>query len=164
MDDPDWRGGLARLAPRGLTFDLQVLPPQLAAAAELAGAYPDLTFVLDHAGYTTARTAELDVLWRAGLTTLAARPNVFVKAGDYSTMDPSMDPAGFRTFVQELVDVFGPRRVLFASNFPNEGRRIGFADLVGQFAGALAGLTKPDRTAVLSGNAAGIYFREERHV
>jgi predicted TIM-barrel fold metal-dependent hydrolase len=157
ITDPAWRRGLALLGPLGLPFDLQVLPHQLTASADLAGEFPETTFVLDHAGYMTRRTAELDAIWRAGVRTLAKRPNVLVKASDYSTVDPAFGRPGFRDFVRELVDVFGPGRTLFAGNFPHEGRAIGFADLVAHFAAALSDLTAGQRADVLAGNARTVY-------
>ena len=48
--DPTIRRNVARLADYGWSFDLQVFAPQMAGAADLAEACPDVTFVLQHAG------------------------------------------------------------------------------------------------------------------
>jgi len=45
-----WRHGFSLLQRFGLSFDLQLYPPQMADAAALARAYPDVLIILDHAG------------------------------------------------------------------------------------------------------------------
>ncbi|MEO0760707.1 MAG: amidohydrolase family protein, partial [Pseudomonadota bacterium] len=49
-EDPAVQANVARLAEYGWSFDLQVFAPQMAGAARLAEACPDVTFVLQHAG------------------------------------------------------------------------------------------------------------------
>jgi predicted TIM-barrel fold metal-dependent hydrolase len=155
MTDPAWRLGLAAVGAAGLSFDVQVQPHQLPLVAGLAADFGAVTFVLDHGGYMTRRTDEAERAWRAGIAVLAREPNVVVKASDYSTVDPSL--TGLDRFVQELIEVFGPRRVLFASNFPGERRALRYPDLVARFAAALAGLDPVQQEAVWAGNAARIY-------
>jgi predicted TIM-barrel fold metal-dependent hydrolase len=157
MDDPGWRRGLARVQDAGLTFDLQVEPGQLAQASRLAADFGGLTFVLDHGGYMTRRSASTDEIWRAGIRALARLPNVAVKACDYSTVDPSFSPLGFADFVRELVDVFGPGRTMFASNFPGEGLTISYRRLVRAFGRAIAILPAGARSAIWAGNAIRLY-------
>jgi predicted TIM-barrel fold metal-dependent hydrolase len=157
MSDPGWRRGLGLVRDAGLTFDLQVEPHQLTGASRLAADFGDLDFVLDHGGYMTRRSAENDQLWRAGLKALAAEPNVAVKASDYSTVDPGFDSAGYARFVGELLDTFGPRRTMFASNFPAEGRTISYARLAGEFGRAIEFLPDAEQRAVWAGNAIAVY-------
>src|SRR3984885_10636695 len=65
--DETWRRGLAQLAPRGLLFALQVFTSQMAAGAELARAFPQTTFVLDHAGMLEDTSDTGRAAWRAGM-------------------------------------------------------------------------------------------------
>jgi predicted TIM-barrel fold metal-dependent hydrolase len=157
IDDPGWRRGLALVQDAGLTFDLQVEPSQLAQAARLAADFGGITFILDHGGYMTRREADTDRQWRAGIRALARAANVAVKACDYSTVDPRFDSQGFTDFVHEILEVFGPDRTLFASNFPGEGLTISYRRLAEEFDRALAILTAAERSAVWAGNATRIY-------
>ena len=61
-----WRHGFSLLQRFGLSFDLQLYPAQMADAAALARAYPDILIILDHAGMPVDRDKE-------GIRTLAAR-------------------------------------------------------------------------------------------
>ena len=45
-----WRAGYALLARYGLSFDLQLYPSQMATAAGLAAAHPDIPVIVNHAG------------------------------------------------------------------------------------------------------------------
>jgi predicted TIM-barrel fold metal-dependent hydrolase len=155
MTDPAWRRGLDRVGAAGLSFDIQAQPDQLTQVAALVADFGAVSFVLDHGGYMTRRTGELDQAWRAGIRALAREPNIVVKASDYSTVDPSVD--GLDRFVGELADVFGPRRVLFASNFPAERQALSYPELVTRFGAALNGLDPADAAAVWSGNAIRVY-------
>jgi L-fuconolactonase len=50
MSDPTWRAGFACLGQLGLSFDAWVYHPQLPELAELAGAFPETTIILNHVG------------------------------------------------------------------------------------------------------------------
>jgi len=69
---------------RGLSFDLQCNPPQLAPFARLLAAHPTATIVINHAGVPRQgkgadRDAAVMATWREGMAALAAFPNVYVK-------------------------------------------------------------------------------------
>jgi predicted TIM-barrel fold metal-dependent hydrolase len=157
MQDPRWLRGLARLAPLGLSFDLQVLPSQLNLAAEVAAAHPDLVVVLNHGGYHVPASAEAEALWRKGVRLLGAQPNVVVKASGYDTVDPTWPQQGVDDFLHVLLDAFGVDRVLFASNFPVDGRTIAYPQLVETTARALRSLDNDERDRVFYRNAIRTY-------
>ena len=77
MSDPKFRKGLQLLAPRGLLFELQVCQCQLPQAAELVGSVPDVTFVLNHAGFPLR--GEFDD-WRAGMAQCATQRRLQLSA------------------------------------------------------------------------------------
>jgi predicted TIM-barrel fold metal-dependent hydrolase len=157
LGDAQWRRGLALLAPRGLTFDLQVLPRQLTQAAELAAQFPETTFVLNHGGYHVSRREETERVWRAGIAAVAQMPNVSVKTSGYDVVDPSWRRDGFRDYLRRLLDAFGPSRIMFASNFPIDRRTISYVDLVAACVGAFSDLTDAERDAYFAINAARTY-------
>ena len=61
-----WRRGFGLLRRFGLSFDLQLYPAQMADAAALAHANPDVLIILNHAGMPVDRNEE-------GTSPLAAR-------------------------------------------------------------------------------------------
>jgi predicted TIM-barrel fold metal-dependent hydrolase len=114
------RTNVARLADYGWSFDLQVFASQMADAAELAAACPDVTFVLQHAGMLEDLSDEGIAAWRAGIKLLAARRNVVSKLSGLGTFLRANDPEHIAFVVCEALDLFGPERCLFGSNFPIE--------------------------------------------
>src|SRR3954471_21673218 len=87
MNDAAWRSGLRELEQRGLLFELQVFASQMADAARLAKDFPQVTFVLLHAGMLEDRSSEGWAHWRAGMRKLAACNNVCVKLSGLGTFE-----------------------------------------------------------------------------
>ena len=118
--DPLLQRNIARLADYRLAFDLQVFAGQMAGAAELAAACPNVTFVLQHAGMLEDLSPEGRAEWRAGMEVLAAQPNVVSKLSAFGTFIHRNDAAHIARIFRETVELFGADRCLFGSNFPIE--------------------------------------------
>ena len=116
--DPQWRRGYAMLGPLGLSFDFHGHPPQLANLADVARRHADTPVILNH----LALPALADGLdeWRAGLTMMAALPQAAIKLSGAGFIASPFDPARFRDIVLEVIDLFGPARVMVATNFPTD--------------------------------------------
>ena len=137
LKDRSFREGIAKLVKLGLTFDAMVYHPQIGEVAELAGAFPDLRIVLNHAGVPLGINAyrgkrdEVFAVWSASIKALAKHQNVYVKIGGlgmrYSGLgfnEQSEPPssqtvaATCRPYVETCVEAFGAARSMFESNFP----------------------------------------------
>ena len=118
--DPTFQQNVARLADYGWTFDLQVFAGQMDGAAELAAGAPKVTFILQHAGMLEDLSAAGWAHWRDGMRRLAACPNVVSKLSGLGTFIHKNDPDHIAAIVRETVEIFGPTRCLFGSNFPVE--------------------------------------------
>jgi predicted TIM-barrel fold metal-dependent hydrolase len=155
--DAALRKNIARLAERGWSFDLQVFAGQMAGAAELAAACPDVTFVLQHAGMLEDRSpAGLDQ-WRAGMARLATQPNVVSKLSGLGTFLRRNDTAHIASVVRETVALFGADRCLFGSNFPIEKLWTSYADLAAAHRAAIAHLSPAEQVAITGGVARRVY-------
>ncbi|WP_100445240.1 amidohydrolase family protein [Glycomyces xiaoerkulensis] len=118
---PEVIAALGRIAAAVPTFDLVVRADQIPAAAKAAQAVPELTFVLDHLGKPPIRDGS-DGLWswREALASLAAQPNVTAKlSGLVTEADWRVWTADdLRPFVQTALELFGPDRLMFGSDWP----------------------------------------------
>jgi predicted TIM-barrel fold metal-dependent hydrolase len=157
MTDPVFRRNLAVLADLGWLFELQVFPGQLADAADLVAEFPDLTFVLVHAGMPTSLDEEELATWRGGMARLAELGNVVVKLTGQGTFVRRLDPELIAFVARETLGWFGPDRAMFGTNFPVEKLWTGMAELVGAWGAALAHLPEADQAAVLAGTARRVY-------
>jgi predicted TIM-barrel fold metal-dependent hydrolase len=59
--------------------------------------------------------------------------------------------------IAETVDLFGPQRCMFGSNFPIEKLWTDYASLVAAFRACLSRYTEAERRAVLHATAARVY-------
>ncbi|MEV4628033.1 amidohydrolase family protein [Micromonospora sp. NPDC049523] len=121
LDRPEVRAGLRTIADAGLVNELVVRVEQLPAVARAAAALPDSRFVLDHLGKPriAAGAVGLDQ-WRTLAAPVAACPNVVAKLSGLVT---EADQAGWtvedlRPFVASAVELFGPDRLMFGSDWP----------------------------------------------
>jgi predicted TIM-barrel fold metal-dependent hydrolase len=157
MNDAAWRRGLREVARRGLMFELQVFAGQMADAAALAQAFPDVTFMLLHAGMLEDRSQSGWSRWRAGMRQLAACPNVTTKLSGLGTFEHACSVELWRPVVEETVQLFGPQRCLFGSNFPIEKLWTSYAALIDTMQACLAGYSAVERQAILHDTAVRLY-------
>jgi len=174
--DPTFRQGLAQLAPLGLSFESWQYHPQLSDAIDLARAFPDTTFILNHVGGVLGvgpyrgRRQEILAGWRKDISELATCPNVNVKLGgigmtsfgfDIHERDvpPSSEElaAAWRQYVEPCIESFGVNRCMFESNFPPDKQSCGYTELWNAFKRITAGASASEKTALYSGTAARVY-------
>lgn len=157
MNEKLWRESFARLAPRGLSFDLQVFPEQLADAARLAGEYSETTIMLDHIGMPLARDADYLRSWSSGLRDVARQENVAAKISAIGTTDHAWSAPSIRPLVLEAIDAFGPERVMFGTNFPVDGLYSTASELFHSFDEITAGFTVAERASMFGRTANRLY-------
>ncbi|MBL8580664.1 MAG: amidohydrolase family protein [Rhizobiaceae bacterium] len=157
LGNPAWRRNFGLLRRWNLSFDLQLYPQQMRAAAELAAAYPDVQIVLNHAGMFVDRTLAGWRQWRDGLALLAAHENVAVKISGLGMFDHGWTLESLRPYILTTLDAFGLRRAMFASNFPVDKLFGSYTDLWHAFSAAVADMSDDERAALFRTNAERIY-------
>lgn len=113
-----FRENVARIGKAGLTFDLCMLPRQLAAGAALIDSCPDTRFILDHCGVPDIASGDLTV-WRGQLREISRRPNLACKISGiiaYAAGEITADT--LRPVVEHAIDCFGWDRVVWGSDWP----------------------------------------------
>jgi predicted TIM-barrel fold metal-dependent hydrolase len=126
LDGTDFRRGIALLAEKDLTLDLNGGPKLHAAAVTLSAAYPSLRIVIDHVGISGDPTRLSDE-WRASMRALGKSPNIFCKVS--ALMEQTLpagqtwngaprDTAYYLPVLDHCWECFGPQRVVYASNWP----------------------------------------------
>jgi len=157
LADAAWQRGFALLCRHGFSFDLQIYPSQMPAAARLAAQHPDTPLILNHTGMPVDKDAAGIATWRSGMRALAAQPNVSVKISGLAMLDWHWSRATLAPFVHETLELFGGGRVMLASNFPVDrlfGTFAGFTDV---YLSLLAGASAAERAQLLAHNAERIY-------
>lgn len=150
MDDARWRDGLTRLVRLGLHLELQAPFAQMSEAARLARDFPGTTIVINHAGLPPPADRSA---WRAAMSGLAACGNVAVKISGLG----NLDAAARREVTLTLIEQFGARRAMFASNYPVDSLRDGFDAIWRTFDDITRGFSDTERRALFHDNAMRIY-------
>lgn len=176
LAEPEFRRGFACLEPLGLSFDAWVYHPQLPELADLARAFPGTRIVLDHMagplgiGPYAERREEVFGQWRAGLAELARCANVSVKLGGRAMTNAgfgwhrreqppgSAELAGaWAPYFHACIELFGPARCMFESNFPVEKASVSYTVLWNAFKRVSEAYSTAERAALLHDSAARFY-------
>lgn len=157
LADETWQRNLGLLPKYGLSFDAQVYYQQMATLAGLARRYPDLQFIVDHAGMPAERDASGIDGWRRGMRLLADCPNVSAKLCGYGMADLHWSVDSIRPFVLEPIEMFGPRRCLFGSNFPVDKLMADYDRLWNAYRELIAAFSREERHLMLYANAERVY-------
>jgi L-fuconolactonase len=155
---PEFRRGLAALDLHGFTYDLLILPDQLGYAAELAAAFPTQPLVLDHLAKPFIKTGEIEP-WRRDVKALAAHENVWCKVSGLVTEADWQhgQAADFRPYLDAAFEAFGPRRLMFGSDWPVCNLAGGYGRARGLLADYLLAFPPDEQRQFWGDNAVSFY-------
>lgn len=154
---PPVRTSLGLLAGHGLPFDVpDAWPRHLTATAELAGALPQLTVVLDHLGKPPHGRPDF-ADWREAFASVAAQPNTVAKVSGLQVRGEPFTVAGIRPAWESALDLFGPDRLLWGSDWPMTLLTAGYAGTWEVVSELLGELTDEEQGKILEGTARRVY-------
>ena len=153
-------GLLTLLEERNLVYDAVAHPGGgIAAVAKAAARYPGLPFAIEHSGWPLqAADPQHWALWKSEMAELAALPNAYCKLSGLGMTYHRTAPEVFRRYWNYCIEVFGPQRCMFASNFPVDSLYGSFDDLLAAFE-LVATSLPPDDQAMLFGGTAEQFYR-----
>jgi predicted TIM-barrel fold metal-dependent hydrolase len=176
MADTQFREGFARLGPRNLTFDVTAFHTQLGECFDLARAFPDTSIILDHLGCLlrvgpyAGHDDDVFADWKAGLARLARLDNVTVKAGGLGMRMCGFDLRArlvppnstelatlWRPFIETAIDLFGPERTMFESNFPVDKGCFSYRTCWNALKRVAANASDSEKSALFAGTAIKVY-------
>ena len=110
---------LAHVAETGTRFEILVRPPQLPHAVEAVRRTPGLRAVVNHLAKPRIGIGEREP-WASQMAALRDFPEVYCKlSGMVTEADPTgWTPEDLRPYVAHVIDVFGPDRIMFGSDWP----------------------------------------------
>ncbi|MCZ4258629.1 amidohydrolase family protein [Sulfitobacter sp. G21635-S1] len=176
-----FRAGAQAVAAEGLSLDVWAYQTQLDEVRALAEAVPELTVIVDHCGgpLGVGPHDRFDPdnfnAWRDALAPVAALPNTRVKIGGFGLgvfgwryADDDLPPLSerlakdWRPWILTCIDLFGPARAMFESNFPVDKGQVGYGALWNTFKRIAAPLTAEEQHALFWRSAARSYNIDEQ--
>ena len=171
-----FRKGFTRLAKLGLSFDAWVYHPQLDEVVDLAGAFPDVTIVLNHIGAPlgvgpyAGKRDEVFAAWSKGILAIASCPNVVIKLGGVGSVRSGYDwhvaavkptssqlAEALRPYFDYCIERCGAERCMLESNFPVEKRSNSYRVLWNAFKRLTRGYSATERAALFHDTACRTY-------
>ena len=176
LSESSFRRGFACLARYKLSYEAWLYHPQLADLAELAGAFPTVSIILNHTGAPlgvgpyAGKRAEVFEAWREGILRVAACPNVAVKLGGLGSERSGFDwheraaqpsstelAAALKPYIELCIEKFGADRCMFESNFPVEKRANSYVVVWNAFKRITANYSESERAALFHDTATRMY-------
>jgi len=163
--DPDWVvqdavvDGLGILAAAELTFDLVgVRPRHLEHVVTLAERVPGLRIVIDHLNKPLIREKGWEP-WATLLARAAECPTVYAKVSGLNTAADRehWSAADLRPYVEHALEVFGPHRLMFGSDWPVANLAGDYAKVWRETNAVLADLPETHRAAIFGDTARDFY-------
>jgi len=156
---PAFNRGIGHLRAHGLVYDVLVYAPQLPAAIAFVDRHPSQPFVLDHIAKPAIATGHVDKAWARAFRDIAKRPHVTCKLSGVVTevRDATWDVALIRPYVELALEVFGPARLMFGSDWPVCRLRTEYGAWVTTLQALTAPLSAAEQAAFWGGTAAHVY-------
>jgi L-fuconolactonase len=155
---PDVHRGLEAVRDAGLAYDLLVRPRELPAAFATVKAFPDMRFVIDHIAKPPIAAGEI-ADWTALMEPFRPLTHVTCKLSGMITEANWADwtPSDLEPYVHRAVDIFGPDRLLYGSDWPVCLLAGQYGEVKNALEEALPPLSLQERDKVFGGNAIRIY-------
>lgn len=172
----NFRKGFAHLGQLGLSFDAWFYHHQLGELADLARAFPDTAIILDHfggplgVGPYEGKLDEVYRHWRDSIGEVAACPNVVAKIGGVNMpingfgWDKRDKPATSDELVEatkhyylDTIELFGPERCMFESNFPVDKASVSYPVLWNAFKQLVSDFREDEKAALFHETATRVY-------
>lgn len=157
LRNPVWQENFQLLEDNGLSFDLQLYPEQMEEAADFLAEFPGVPVIVDHAGSPYDQTVPGLRRWKAGVSALAKLPNIHAKICGLGMFDRNWNAQSINPITDTLLDLFGPQRLMFASNFPVDKLMRSYPDTLVDIALNFCDLPVAEIGAIFRDNARRIY-------
>lgn len=150
--------GLRVLERHAVPFDLLFHVRHLRHAETLARALPDLPMVIDHLAKPRIKDQMIND-WLPHFRAASRFPNVFCKLSGMVTEAhwQRWTPNDFVPFVREALDLFGPDRLMFGSDWPVCELAASYEQVYEALNLALGPISDAERSKIFGGTAARFY-------
>lgn len=158
-DDAALVSSIEALIEYDLSFDACMSMCRIPLIESLAKRFPRLRIAVDHGAMSAIRLGEAGWRsWADGVARLARMPQLHCKlSGLLNDAEPGWDAQTLRPYVDHLLAVFGPERLMWGSDWPRLNVSGDYIQWHSVAKNLLATLTEGERSAVFAENAVAFY-------
>ncbi len=154
---PEIAPALRAMHEVGLRFDALIRPRHLPVMLRLCARFPELAIVIDHAAKPDIAGGGFEP-WASHIAMVARETGASCKLSGLVTeaaVQWRLDD--LRRYADHLLETFGPKRLMWGSDWPVVNLAGGYARWRAVTAALLADLDEQDRQAILGGTAVSYY-------
>jgi L-fuconolactonase len=154
----DFNRGIRALKAFDLTYDILIFERHLPQTIEFVDKHPDQRFVVDHLAKPRVRAKAVSP-WREQMFELAKRSNVYCKISGLATEadHTKWTKDQLKPYIATVLEAFGPRRVMFGSDWPVCKLAIPYQSWVALVETEVGRLSREEQTSFWSGAAINAY-------
>ncbi|HEY6445392.1 MAG TPA: amidohydrolase family protein [Acidobacteriaceae bacterium] len=154
----DFNRGVGLLRSFGLAYDILIFERHLPQTIEFVDRHPEQVFVVDHIAKPRIRERVVSP-WRENITELAKRENVFCKVSGMATEADwgAWSIEQMRPYFDTVLAAFGPRRLMFGSDWPVLTLAGTYRRWVDSFRSFIANLSADEQREISEGTAQRAY-------
>jgi L-fucono-1,5-lactonase len=165
LKDDDWmlkkpvRKAFQLVLEKEVCFDFAIYPRHFKNVLKIIDTFQGIRAVIDHIGNPDIKKGDFQQ-WAEYMEQIASHPNIFCKlSGMVSRAEWfAWKPDDFRPYVQHLLKIFGPSRLMFGSDWPpcllaaNS-----YGDIVDALKKNLSDISAADLECIFGGSAVRFY-------
>ncbi len=155
---PDvWLNNWQYLASKSLSFDLQLTSEQYQMVLKTLERLPEIRVAICHFASPWDQSDSGFNYWQTQMRSFAELPNCYMKLSGFSMFKHAFDSESFKRYAHAAIDIFGPQRCMFGSNFPVDKLYISYADLLAQWHEIIAVYNIDEANYLASKTASNFY-------
>ena len=161
MLSSDFKQGLRQLEKYDLTYDILIYPRHIKYACALVSEFPQQKFIIDHLGKPLIKEDKIET-WKKDMQELAKEDNVFCKLSGMVTEANwnSWKQENFVPYMETLLEIFGPNRLLFGSDWPVFTVAAKYEQVLGIVNNFISFLSPAEQAHIMGQNAIDFYNLE----
>jgi len=161
MLNSDFKKGISQLEKYGLTYDILIYPRHIKYACALVSEFPQQKFIIDHLGKPLIKEGKIEA-WKKDMQELAKADNVFCKLSGMVTEANwnSWKQEDFVPYMETLLGIFGPNRLLFGSDWPVCTVAAKYEQVLGIATHFIHSLSQAEQAHIMGQNAINFYNLE----
>jgi L-fuconolactonase len=154
----DFNRGIRALRKFDLAYDVLIFERHLPQTIQFVDKHPEQRFVVDHLAKPRVRYKAISP-WREHMSELAKRANVYCKLSGLVTEGDHAhwSKATLHPYIEVLLQTFGPKRVMFGSDWPVCLLAITYQQWVEVVSEEISKLTPEEQARIWSGTAIEAY-------